>query len=399
MTNSILVIDDDATMHDILRAHLEKCCYQVISAFNGDTGLNTMLNKRPNLVLLDFMMPFGGDKVLDELISNPRYASVRNTPIIFLTARGGDELLVRDLFEKGIIAYLKKPFGMRELLNIIENVLILHDLRQHQIGKDEVRAKSQIVLSSNVEDTNEYKLSPKGNFIGQSKISPQHTPEPSEEDVVVSAFVHQIRNHLGLARAIVKEMIEGDKKNKTKFFESEILAQRIDASLALVDGFLYSRKRLPKGGYNRVSIPEVLKQAIETIIVPESIELKLNIANDMPSVLAEASELAIAISNIIQNSIQALPSGGVIMLTAQVTQQDEKQYIEITITDNGPGIAPEVLQDLFQRKVTKKPGGLGIGLWLTKTIINSLGGQIFVRQASNRGTEVQVLLNSVGNIK
>lgn len=54
---TILLIDDDATMHDLARAHLEKSGYTLISAYNAHAGLQAVLAHRPDLVLLDFMMP------------------------------------------------------------------------------------------------------------------------------------------------------------------------------------------------------------------------------------------------------------------------------------------------------------------------------------------------------
>jgi signal transduction histidine kinase len=218
------------------------------------------------------------------------------------------------------------------------------------------------------------------------------TGAPAEDEIVASAFVHQMRNHLGLARAIAKELMEAVKKDDTKLSDYEILAQRLEASLALVESFLYSRKRLPRRELSLVSIPQVLTQAIETVIVPASIQIELNLQTDLPLVWARPNELAVAISNILQNSIQALSEGGTITLTAGAMQKDVKKFVRITVADNGPGIPPEILKDLFQQKISKKPGGLGIGLWLTKIIIETFGGEIYVQSTSNQGTEVQILL-------
>ncbi|MCK6562260.1 response regulator [candidate division KSB1 bacterium] len=137
---TILLIDDDAAMHDLTRAHLEKSGYALLSAYDAATGLQMILKQRPDLVLLDFMMPeMDGESAFNELTGNPAYRAVQDTPVIMLTARGGDEQMKTTLLERGVSAYLQKPFGLRELTNVIENVFIIHDIRlRNQQLREEV---------------------------------------------------------------------------------------------------------------------------------------------------------------------------------------------------------------------------------------------------------------------
>ncbi len=131
-TKKILLIDDEQIMHDLAFAYLEKAGFQLISAYSGEKGLKLILKERPDVVLLDYMMPgMDGEAVFNELRRNPAYKEVRETPVIFLSARGGDEALKQRLIKRGIVAYLQKPFGLRELSNIIDNVFIVNDIRRH----------------------------------------------------------------------------------------------------------------------------------------------------------------------------------------------------------------------------------------------------------------------------
>ena len=131
-TKKILLIDDEQIMHDLAFAYLEKAGFQLISAYSGEKGLKLILKERPDVVLLDYMMPgMDGEAVFNELRRNPAYKEVRETPVIFLSARGGDEALKQRLIKRGIVAYLQKPFGLRELSNIIDNVFIVNEIRRH----------------------------------------------------------------------------------------------------------------------------------------------------------------------------------------------------------------------------------------------------------------------------
>lgn len=131
---TILMIDDEATLHDLARVHLQKVGYRLLSAYDGAAGLALILQEKPALVLLDFVLPdMDGEKVFHELTTNPLYETVRATPVVMLTGHGADENLKKKLIECGVSAYLYKPFGLRELANIIENIFILSDIRQRNL--------------------------------------------------------------------------------------------------------------------------------------------------------------------------------------------------------------------------------------------------------------------------
>ncbi len=130
-TKKILLIDDEQIMHDLAFAYLEKEGFQLLSAYSGPRGLKMILQERPDVVLLDYMMPgMDGEAVFNELRRNPVYRDVKDTPVIFLSARGGDEALKQRLIKRGIVAYLQKPFGLRELSNIIDNIFIVTEIRR-----------------------------------------------------------------------------------------------------------------------------------------------------------------------------------------------------------------------------------------------------------------------------
>ncbi|MCI0691028.1 response regulator [candidate division KSB1 bacterium] len=133
-SQKILLIDDEPTLHDLARAFLEKAGYHLLSAYDGPSGLDLLLREKPALVLLDLLMPeMNGEQVFNELTGNPRYEPVRNIPVIMLTGHEADGLMKTKLMARGVSAYLRKPFGWRELANVIENLFIIHDIRQRNL--------------------------------------------------------------------------------------------------------------------------------------------------------------------------------------------------------------------------------------------------------------------------
>jgi PAS domain S-box-containing protein len=127
----ILLIDDDIDQREITRRILTGAGYDFLEAASGEEGLRLISSQRPDMVLLDYMMPMmSGAEVLQELVNNPVYRAVSETPVIMLSAKIRQDVNHTRLFQMGLRMYLEKPFAGRELINVIENVFIQNDLRQ-----------------------------------------------------------------------------------------------------------------------------------------------------------------------------------------------------------------------------------------------------------------------------
>ncbi len=116
----VLVIDDEAAIRLLCRVNLEAERMQVDEAADGRTGLEQARSVRPDVILLDVMMPgLDGWQVAEELVADER---TKDIPIVFLTARADFRDRERGL-EAGGIAYLTKPFNPVELAALIEDLL------------------------------------------------------------------------------------------------------------------------------------------------------------------------------------------------------------------------------------------------------------------------------------
>jgi DNA-binding response OmpR family regulator len=116
----VLVIDDEAAIRLLCRVNLEAERVQVDEAADGRAGLEQARSVRPDVILLDVMMPgLDGWQVAEELVADER---TKDIPIVFLTARADFRDRERGL-EAGGIAYLTKPFNPVELAALIEDLL------------------------------------------------------------------------------------------------------------------------------------------------------------------------------------------------------------------------------------------------------------------------------------
>jgi DNA-binding response OmpR family regulator len=109
---TVLVVDDEQDILDLVRYRLEHDGYRVITASDGESGLSMARAERPDLCVLDVMMPkLSGLEVLAHLRDDPSTAAIR---VILLTARGQDADVDRG-FELGAHDYVTKPFSPKEL--------------------------------------------------------------------------------------------------------------------------------------------------------------------------------------------------------------------------------------------------------------------------------------------
>jgi len=119
-TTKILVCDDERSIVRLIQVNLERQGWQVIPAYDGKEGLEKIQTEKPDIVVLDVMMPYmDGFEVLKTLRRDPE---LQNIPVIMLTAKAQD----KDVFEGyhfGADVYLTKPFNPMELVTFIKRIL------------------------------------------------------------------------------------------------------------------------------------------------------------------------------------------------------------------------------------------------------------------------------------
>jgi two-component system, OmpR family, alkaline phosphatase synthesis response regulator PhoP len=152
---SILVVEDEDDIRELLRYNLDKEGYRVVWAASGEEALKAVKDSEPDLVLLDLMLPgVDGLEVCRSLKQDPH---TRNLPIVMLTAKGEEADIVAGL-ELGADDYVTKPFSLRVLLARVRAVLrrrkvpppsetaaiTIHDIMIHP-GRHEVRVQGRLV--------------------------------------------------------------------------------------------------------------------------------------------------------------------------------------------------------------------------------------------------------------
>jgi signal transduction histidine kinase len=120
----------------------------------------------------------------------------------------------------------------------------------------------------------------------------------------------------------------------------------------------------------------------------QGVEIKLLVDDDLPGLPADENAVREILLNLLGNSIDAAGDGGKV----QVRCQRNGQYVVTQFTDNGPGIAAEVQDRLFEPFATTKPNGTGLGLYIVAQRVQELGGEISCETDAAAGTTFVVRL-------
>ncbi len=211
---------------------------------------------------------------------------------------------------------------------------------------------------------------------------------------LAKSIAHEIRNPLNFISLSIdhlkKKYCPRDAKEK-EAFESLInsMKQEIQRLNKLVCDFLDYGKPL-KLKFKKVNINDLINELL-TIVHAKAERDNVNInvqLSKIPEISVDEELIKTCILNIILNAFQAISSGGTI--TIKTITSDNK--IIITVEDTGVGISKDNIQKVFDPFFTTKNSGLGLGLSITKRVIEEHGGKVFFDSIEGKGTTVTILL-------
>jgi signal transduction histidine kinase len=201
---------------------------------------------------------------------------------------------------------------------------------------------------------------------------------------------HEIRNPLstigGFARAILRKPDSVERVNKNAKIISEE-ATRLENMLKGVMDFSRPSAPVPKIGDFNTAVEKAFRTQAE-ILSSRNIHSSVDLDRSIPEVNYDENQVMQVLHNLIRNAADSMPGGGALAIrTAR-----EGDNVCLTVQDSGSGIPPEVQERLFDPFFTTKPDGTGLGLAVSKKIIDDHGGHIEVKSIVGKGTTFRILL-------
>jgi len=359
----ILCVDDEPANLRLLERLLGSDGYEVIKAGDGGEALHIVATKEIGLVIMDVMMPgIDGYEACRRIKSDERY---RQIPVIMITALDSKGDRIRGI-EKGADEFLVKPFDRVEVLTRVKMLL-----RTRQF--DEMQRKSE-------------KLA----MIG----------------LLAGGVGNELRNPLGvMSNAVFFLKMKLADAEETVWEYLDIITQEIDNAKKILSDFLDAiSTRLPRT--TSLQVQDFMAACLSKHRLSENIELRTEFPENLPWLKTDPSHLEQVLRNLINNAVQAMPDGGILTIRARAVQGCEEggiehepvnkktgpDYIEIDVIDTGTGIAPENMKKLFEPLFTTKSRGIGLGLVVSRRLMEANSGTIAVSSRLGEGTSVTVTL-------
>jgi signal transduction histidine kinase len=220
----------------------------------------------------------------------------------------------------------------------------------------------------------------KEDFVSETFDEIFKTIKRKEETLVeFSAYIaHEFRNSIGTIIGMARLVEKGKKP-------ASAIVEECQAMTDLIAKLLEYSKPL-KAISGSVDTRQLLDDAIQKAAVPQRIEVRKRIAENIPPLIGDYELLLAAVTNLLKNSIDAIDGRGCIDIGVGV----ESDFAVMTITDNGSGIDEDELERIFSPFHTQKAEGMGLGLAYVKKIMELHNGRINVTSTKGKGTTFQL---------
>jgi signal transduction histidine kinase len=324
------------------------------------------------------------DVYYDGIVTRAKYTLFLVLAILYLAALLILELLIMPLYVyRPIQLFLDADNAART--NDRERELIEEDL----ILEDEI---GQIMRSRNetmrrLRQQNEELAAARAKLLEQDRLA--------SLGLLSASVAHELNTPLAVLQGYIEKFAEENNspQNAERLSRMLKMTQRLRGISESLVGFSRVRREQHE--------PILLQPLFEEAWAIASIDEKasrvqfLNEAQPSHAVLGNADRLLQVFLNLIRNALQAVPeTGGLIRITTRPVQQNGKDLIQISVEDNGPGIPPEVLPDIFDAFVSTRldSKGTGLGLTVSEGIVHQHGGTISAANCSSGGARLEVRL-------
>ncbi len=435
---TILIAEDSATQRHLLQVHLEQAGFSVVAAKDGQEALTLATSGQlPDLVVTDIVMPvMDGYQLCRELKS---LEALRHVPVVLLTALSDPRDIIAGL-QCGADNFIGKPFTEDYLLSRVREVLANRELiaREQPDGSVQVKAggqtytinaaKPQVLdLLLSVYDAAlrrnrelqraerellklnrelEQKFHDREHLLERERAARAEAERANRmKEEFLATVSHELRTPLSAISGWAQFLRQGSPGPDEVHEALEVIERNAWTQTQIVEDLL-DMSRIVSGKLRlqvtEVDLPKVVRAGMETVRTAaeaRGVELVARLDPAVSRLQGDEARLQQVVWNLVNNAVKFTPSGG----TVTVSLRPARAGVEIEVADTGAGIEPEFLPHVFDRfrqsdaSITRKHGGLGLGLSIVKHLAESHGGSVSVTSdGPGRGATFAVWLPLTG---
>ncbi|WP_420906600.1 response regulator [Candidatus Magnetaquiglobus chichijimensis] len=383
----LLVVDDVPANRLALRKLLRQVRAEILEAASGNQALNLCLEHEFALVLLDVQMPdMDGYEVATLLRGEER---TRDYPIIFVTAAYKDLSHRIHAYGVGAVDYIEKPIDDYTLLSKIRVFLELYHRR---ITTDHLLAElatANDALKKEIEAREQFEQQ-----LREAKERAERSVKAKSD--FLAAMSHEIRTPMNIVLGMSGVLLESDLTPEQRHFV-EMMHRSGGALLTIINDIL-DFSRIESGRFSLSEAPFSPSALVEEIcnlmrlsVEQKGLKLAVRIAPDLPrAMLGDDGRVRQILINLIGNAIKFTERGR-IRVTLERHPEDPEALL-FSVADTGIGIAPEFQTRIFEQfsqadtGITRRFGGTGLGLTISRRLLEMMNGHIWVESRPNAGS-------------
>lgn len=359
----VLIVEDEPELAELLDYNLRRHGYRTEIAGDGLNACRRIGAARPDLILLDLMLPDLDGREICAMVRSHPDPETAPTPIIMLTALGTLEDRVRGV-EAGADIYLSKPYSVREVLVQTKRL----------IERRRAQRETEAALC---------RLERTGH----------------QEEQWRQMLFHELRNQLLVISGYSNRLADKEPAPELAREYAQAIQRGADHLSRLAEEFLLLRSiesnqhTLPSEPVNPLWLLEDVVGLYRPLAAREGQRLVLRTLDTPASFATHAGALRLILSSLLENAVKYGKLGGSI----EVELIFATEGLQITVADDGPGIHPEEIEQIFEKfyrgaQETGRSAGHGLGLYSARTLARALGGELRAANRPGGGAEFTLSL-------
>ena len=204
---------------------------------------------------------------------------------------------------------------------------------------------------------------------------------------LASGVGHELRNPLNVIRncAYLLNMSLNEKGDEEALNTIEVLDKQIDAANKIVTD-LMDFTRIKPPSLHMTDLNSLIKESLSYVTVPEEVKVNSKLNGNSYKVRIDAEQIGRVFTNIVTNACQSMSGKGEL----DIKTDTDDSFVRVSFKDNGCGIPEENIDKIFEPLFTTKPKGIGLGLAISKRLIEQNGGKIDVVSKVGKGTTFNI---------
>lgn len=362
---SVIVVDDDPILRELMCEQLGLLGWRVTTAENGEAAIGVLAKELPDLAVVDISMPkLDGFGLLRHLRQNPRTIDL---PVIVCTSHNEREP-IEQAYRLGASSFVTKPINWPQFLHHAQFVM-----RNGETERELRAAKIEALNASRM------------------------------KSAMFQVLSHELKTPL-TALIGLTDVMDRSLRNRTGPAETEQLDHVIGAAQRLnsiVSDILLLSKAVA-GNEQQHFTPVLLSEILDDSLVglkvkaaAKNLKLLVRPPDSDLSILCDARLIHQALAKLVDNAIKFSPMSGTVELWGNVMANGS---IIMSVTDSGPGLSQQKLKDCLQPLVqanmsySRPAEGLGLGLPITKAVCEAHGGELVIQTSPGQGMVAAIVL-------